>query len=294
VARPAVTTLRDIRVLHGLYGALDFRLSYFDLEKLIMSDLAKRLWQARVSGEALPNSTEAEIADLDRAYALQAEQLPIAGVEIGGAKLGATNDQAQALMDLPEPFFGWIFKPFISANGAEVALFPAHTYKIESEFAVTLGKALPARNEPYRREEIERAITSVSPSFEVVGLRIEGSMEGAGRRIIADGAGNAGVVLGAPVSDWSKPDLDAQKIALRVNGDLITEGGTSATSWSDLVEAVSWAANHRGAAGVGLKAGDIVMTGTLTGAAAIAPGDVVSADFGDFGSVEARFTLAGV
>jgi 2-keto-4-pentenoate hydratase len=46
-----------------------------------------------------------------------------------------------------------------------------------------------------------------------------------------------------------------------------------------------WLANQQ-RSGRGLKAGDIVSTGTCTGLDKVKPGDAVLADFGTLGSVE--------
>ena len=50
-----------------------------------------------------------------------------------------------------------------------------------------------------------------------------------------------------------------------------------------------WLANQQSKSGRGLKAGDIVSTGTCTGLDGVKPGDHVLADFGSLGSVEAKF-----
>jgi 2-keto-4-pentenoate hydratase len=47
-----------------------------------------------------------------------------------------------------------------------------------------------------------------------------------------------------------------------------------------------WLANQQSRFGRGLKAGDIVSTGTCTGLDRVKPGDRVVADFGSLGRVE--------
>jgi 2-keto-4-pentenoate hydratase len=47
-----------------------------------------------------------------------------------------------------------------------------------------------------------------------------------------------------------------------------------------------WLANQQSRFGRGLKAGDIVSTGTCTGLDRVKPGDQVAADFGSLGRVE--------
>ena len=54
--------------------------------------------------------------------------------------------------------------------------------------------------------------------------------------------------------------------------------------------ALAWLANDRVAHGGGLKAGEVVTTGTCTGIVHVGAGDSARADFGDLGAVELAFT----
>ena len=53
---------------------------------------------------------------------------------------------------------------------------------------------------------------------------------------------------------------------------------------------LTWLANELSRTGVGMKAGQMVSTGTLTGMLAPKPGEVFVADFGPFGSVSVSVT----
>jgi 2-keto-4-pentenoate hydratase len=53
--------------------------------------------------------------------------------------------------------------------------------------------------------------------------------------------------------------------------------------------ALVWVANELRRLGTGLRAGDVVTTGTTTTPAGIGPGDDVVAEFGELGRVEVRF-----
>jgi len=55
------------------------------------------------------------------------------------------------------------------------------------------------------------------------------------------------------------------------------------------VNVLLWLANRQSSQGRGLKAGDIVSTGTCTGLDPVQPGDHVRADFGELGTVEIVF-----
>ena len=57
----------------------------------------------------------------------------------------------------------------------------------------------------------------------------------------------------------------------------------------DDLATLTWLANHLSQRAIGLKAGDIVTTGTCTTPPAIAPGDRVVAEFVDLGQVRVAF-----
>jgi 2-keto-4-pentenoate hydratase len=53
---------------------------------------------------------------------------------------------------------------------------------------------------------------------------------------------------------------------------------------------LTWLANELSRTGIGLQAGQMISTGTLTGMLAPKPGETYVADFGPFGSVTVSFT----
>ena len=52
---------------------------------------------------------------------------------------------------------------------------------------------------------------------------------------------------------------------------------------------LTWLANELSRTGIGMKAGQMVSTGTLTGMLRPKPGETYVADFGPFGSVTATY-----
>lgn len=53
---------------------------------------------------------------------------------------------------------------------------------------------------------------------------------------------------------------------------------------------LAWLANELGRHGVTLGEGQIVTTGTCVHPVPVAPGDAVTGDYGDFGTLQVRFT----
>jgi 2-keto-4-pentenoate hydratase len=83
-------------------------------------------------------------------------------------------------------------------------------------------------------------------------------------------------------------DLAAYPVSLILNGALVVEG-CGANVLGDPRVALTWLANHLAARGEGLKADQVVTTGTCVRPTKIAPGDHVVGDFGPLGTAEARF-----
>ena len=101
----------------------------------------------------------------------------------------------------------------------------------------------------------------------------------------ADGGANIALITGRWTADWRGLDLRTQQVAMHVNG-LIRGRGEGARALGDPMNVMLWLANQQSQLGRGLKAGDIVSTGTCTGLDDVKRGDAVLADFGALGCVE--------
>jgi 2-keto-4-pentenoate hydratase len=102
----------------------------------------------------------------------------------------------------------------------------------------------------------------------------------------ADGSSAAGVALGPPLP---LDNLAALPVRLLRNGATVAEG-TAAAAMGDPLRALDWLQRMLSDRPDGLRPGDIVLTGGLTAAIPIEPGDTVEAVFGDHHAVRLRRT----
>src|SRR5581483_6462006 len=79
--------------------------------------------------------------------------------------------------------------------------------------------------------------------------------------IAADDAFADWFIIGAEVPDWLRLDLPNQPVRGIKNGAVVAEG-SGANALGDPRAALTWLANHLARLGSGLKAGDVVITGT--------------------------------
>jgi 2-keto-4-pentenoate hydratase len=111
-------------------------------------------------------------------------------------------------------------------------------------------------------------------------------------QLIADVACAWRLIVGEPARiDWRSLDLARQDVSTTLNGRP-SATGTGANVLGDPRVALTWIANELRAHGDGLRAGQIVTTGTCIVPVPLAPGDFFQANFGPLGVVEVRAGVA--
>jgi 2-keto-4-pentenoate hydratase len=254
-----------------------------------MADLAERLWQARKQGSVVRPEDVIEPSSTEEAYAIQDQIVRLSGCEVRGFKVGSTSREAQQFLGTSEPGSGALLAPYLHIAPAQVVIVPLQMPAVEGEFAFRLGQDLPPREAAYTNAEVAQAIDAVAGAIEVVGTRLAGGLAGKGRFLMtADGGANVALITGPWKTDWRAFDLRTHSVAIRINGKERGRG-EGARALGDPMNVMVWLANQQSKSGRGLKAGDIVSTGTCTGLDGVNPGDHVLADFGSLGCVEARF-----
>jgi 2-keto-4-pentenoate hydratase len=254
-----------------------------------MTDLAKRLWQARRSGGVVHLQDVVPPKSSQEAYAIQHEIAALCGQPARGFKVGSTSLEAQRLLGTDEPGSGLLLAPYVYASPARISIEPDHTPAVEGEFAFKVGRDLPPRAAPYTIDEVADAVAAVAGAIEVVGTRFSGGLARKGRWLVtADCGANIAFVGGPWRHDLRGLDLKTHPVAMTING-AVRGTGTGERALGDPMNVLLWLANQQSAAGRGLTAGEIVSTGTCTGLDPVRPGDRVQADFGDLGRVEIFF-----
>jgi len=103
--------------------------------------------------------------------------------------------------------------------------------------------------------------------------------------VVADNASAARLALGGARRDLDGVDLRLVGCLLEHNGRLVATAA-GAASLGHPAAAVAWLVRALARRGRGLAAGDVVLSGALTEAVPVAPGDVVVARLGRLGAVE--------
>jgi 2-keto-4-pentenoate hydratase len=133
-------------------------------------------------------------------------------------------------------------------------------------------------------EEVRAAVAVVYPSFEITETRGDPAQIAL---MLADNAQQRSVVLGEPVALAPALRLDQVGARVEVNGSLVATG-VGAAVLDHPLNSVAWLARKLGEYGRSLRAGEVVMTGSLVRQFPLAPGDRAWANFSGIGTVEVQ------
>ena len=221
------------------------------------------------------------------AYAVQ-ERLRQALVERGervvGWKAGFTTPAAQEAFGWPEPVCAFLLASGVYGSGAEVPFsrFVKLTVEAEIAFLMRADLAGPGVTPPRALLAVEGAM----PALELVDFRHRG--KATGTDIIADGVYANAIVLGGAVTPIAGLDLAVEGLVYEHNGAVVATN-TAAEVMGNPLNSLAWIANHLGARGLRLHAGDVVMSGSVSKLVQPKAGDSVRATFTRLGSVAVRF-----
>jgi 2-keto-4-pentenoate hydratase len=130
------------------------------------------------------------------------------------------------------------------------------------------------------------AVEGAMPSFELIDFRLGGTPRGTD--VVADGVLTNAIVLGRPLTPVSGIDLALEGVVLEEDGQIVATQTAAEVLGNPLVS-LAWAANTLGGMGLGLRAGDLVLTGSISKVLRPKAGQSVRASFTRLGSVSCRF-----
>lgn len=253
---------------------------------------ARLLWNCHEAGtvvEALP--AEMRPHDVAAAHAIQAALPTVAGGVVVGWKIAATSAAGQAHIQVDGPLPGRILDRFVHPVGARLSLAGNRMRVVEPEFAFRMGTPLPARPTLYSVDEVQAAVATLHPAFELPDSRF-GDFARAGKaQLIADNACCGRFAFGPAVAvPWRGVDLAAHRVLATVHGAdgavRFTREGEGRALLGDPLVALTWLANALSALGTGLRSGDWASCGTCMVPLEVRPEDHVVADYGAFGRIE--------
>lgn len=253
--------------------------------------LAAALAKAWRTGGAIPLPAAVDAPESRaEAYAVQDRMAELIGGRVAGWKVGATVRAVQVFEGHDGPLPGRIFAEHLHISPAKIPARSFHGIKIECEFAFRLRSDLADTGKPFTAEGIAGALV-FHPAIELSGTRYApGTGNRAGRTFdgIADNGSGGAAVLGTAVADWRQLSFETMEIDARIDDSPPIQAYSGAYRRPPLDIMVETLNDLRGR-GVLLKAGDCVLTGSLTLPTALRAGQTLVARFA--GRHDVRLTL---
>jgi len=235
--------------------------------------------RARVSLDGLPAGVRP--ATLAQAYAIQDSVAAMLG-EVVAWKVGAKQPGQ-------EPACAPLTTATVHASGCALPAADFPQRAVEVELAVRIGRDLPGRAEPYAAAEVSGAISAVLPTIELVESRYVSPASQDRHAIVADGLSHGALICGRDCPDTALLAAHEFRATLDADGSRVLALDRAHNPAGELLPLVVWLANHAARRCGGLKAGQVVTTGSLTGIASLAGAMHVEAAVEGLGAVSFDF-----
>jgi len=250
-------------------------------------------WSRRVGAPIRTLPADLLPKTLEQAYDIQIATFRLRGMGTAGFKIGLTNVEAQRSAGAAAPIAGRMASADILRNPARIALPHDHLRIVEAEVIFEVGCTVSAGDASLSEADVYHCLRRAYAGIEICNSRLTGSDDASLPAIVADNSNADRLVVGDRLTDWSFEALADLPVTLTLRGQPAVEGTTRRVLGHPL-KAVTWLANWLGARGEGLKAGDLIASGSCTGMTEIARDDAAIATFGGGARVAVDFTEADV
>ncbi|MBV2122303.1 MAG: 2-oxopent-4-enoate hydratase [Candidatus Thiodiazotropha sp. (ex Ctena orbiculata)] len=256
-----------------------------------INELGDELYQALSQRQMIDPLTEREpeitIEDAYHVSLRMVNRRVENGESIIGKKIGVTSRAVQNMLNVHQPDFGYLTDRMVYGNGDEMPISEQLIQpRAEGEIAFMLKRDLIGPG--VSNADVLRATEAVIPCFEIVDSRIR-DWKIKIQDTVADNASCGLFVLGDKAVDPRKVDLATAGMVVEKNGELLSTGAGAAALGSP-VNCVAWLANTLGSFGIPLKAGEVILSGSLVPLEPVVAGDFMRVEIGGIGSASVRFT----
>ena len=198
-----------------------------------------------------------------------------------GWKLGVTSRAKQVQVGVDSPIRGFLATEHALDHGEPLVCAEHVNPRCEPEVAFVMGADLSGAHAT--TTEVLAATAGVSAAIEVIDSRYT-DYRFTMPDVVADNSSAGRYVLGSPVPATGI-DLRLVGVVMQKNGEVVSTA-SGAASLGHPAAAVAWLVRSLAEHGEGLRAGDVVLSGGLTAAVPVSPGDVVVVTVDRLGSVE--------
>ncbi|RQG93539.1 2-keto-4-pentenoate hydratase [Natrarchaeobius chitinivorans] len=255
------------------------------LEDETRDQLATSLYEALETTDPIDRPTDTYDLTIEDAYAVQSAFIDRRlddGASVVGHKIGLTSDGIQNQLGVSEPDFGRLLDSMF-VDGRTIPSENLIAPRVEPEIGFLIGEDLEP---PVSYLDVLAATEFVVPVLEVIDSRVR-DWDIQIQDTIADNASSALYLTGETRSDVDDVDLSLEGVKLYRNGTL-ESSGVGAAVLDHPARAVAWLANTLAELDETLEAGQFILSGSVTPAVDVEPGDVITVEFTSIGTLTSR------
>jgi len=215
------------------------------------------------------------------------KRMEVDGEKLIGKKIGVTSKAVQNMLNVHQPDFGYLTDAMVVEEGEPLSI-TEHMIqpRAEGEIAFVLKHDLIGPG--ITATDVLRATDFIVPCFEIVDSRVR-DWNIKIQDTVADNASCGYFLLGQDVVSPHSVDLSTCGMVMELNGQVASTGAGAAALGSSPVTCVAWLANTLGQLGTPLKAGEIILSGSLVPLQPVKAGDFMSVSIGGIGRTAVRF-----
>lgn len=251
--------------------------------------VAQKLHSAQHSGEPVPApSSLVPGLEMAEAYSIQASltrRLQDEGRTLVGWKVGMVSAVRRRSDPPGGPIYGRLLSGMIIDPIEPIDTGRLRDPQIEGEIAFYLDR--PLQGPGVTVADVLAATRGVIPALEIIAGRLEPGQHRP-EDFVADNAASSLAVVGGALLPVDAIDLRLIGLVLSRDGELLGTGAGAAVLGHP-AQAVAWLANALHREGEALAAGQIVLSGSATGAFAVQVGETITVEADRLGSVSATF-----
>lgn len=254
------------------------------MDKSLIRETAEYIYKAQTELFDIPKLTNEKLPNLtfDEAYVIQEEVIKIYeenGHKVLAPKMGLTSKAKWEQMGVDSPCYGYIFESSLE-EGDTIKMSDYIHPKVEPEIGIVLKNDIGGSD--LTVEDVLANIDYVFSCVEVIDSRYE-NFNFTLVDVIADNTSAAGAVF-SKEKYTDEIDLAAEKVTLKINGEVQEEGDGTAVLGHP-AEAIVSLAKLLDEKGQVVKAGQPIMTGGMTGAVLINEGDLVEVTYSNLEAI---------
>jgi 2-keto-4-pentenoate hydratase len=214
--------------------------------------------------------------------ALRTRMLEAGALHLGW-KCGFASAPARKQLGTSAPLFGFLTDRGLRPSGSSISIAGWTRAVLEPEIAVHLGSDLPMAATP---DQIEASIAALGPALEIADPDPSVTEVEA---ILAGDIFHRHLLLGPPDSSRARLRTADVSAVVSRDGDEIARTSHPAALTGELAETIGHLAAALEGCGERLRAGDIVIAGSLVRPIAVAAGSLYRAEIEPLGALEVRF-----